>query len=72
MIKGIRHWLWRAVDAAGDVLDILVQSRRNRQAASRFFHKLFKRWGKPRVLITDKLRSYGAAKKEVMPNVDHR
>ena len=64
-IKGHKHWLWRAVDANGDVLDILVQSRRNKAAAKRFFRKLFKAWGQPRVIITDKLRSYGAAKADL-------
>lgn len=54
-IKGRSHWLWRAVDANGDVLDILVQSRRNKAAALRFLRKLMKRWGKPRVLVTAKL-----------------
>ena len=57
MIKGRKHRLWRAVDANGDVLDILVQSRRNKAAAKRFFRKLFKTRGQPRVIITDKLRS---------------
>jgi len=71
-IKGRKHWLWRAVDANGDVLDILVQSRRNKAAAMRFFRKLFKIWGQPRVIITDKLRSYGAAKKDLAPGIEHR
>lgn len=71
-IKGRKHWLWRAVDANGDVLDILVQSRRNKDAAKRFFRKLFRRWGEPRVLITDKLRSYAAAKSEIAPGIEHR
>ena len=57
-----QQYLWRAVDEDGDVLDILVQSRRNRRAATRFFRKLLKRQGRePRRLITDKLRSYSAA-----------
>ncbi len=61
-IRGRQQYLWRAVDEDGDVLDILVQSRRNRQAAKRFFRKLLKRQGRePRRLITDKLRSYSAA-----------
>ena len=47
MIKGVKHWLWRAVNAKGDVLDILVQSRRNKAAAKRFFRKLFKRLPPP-------------------------
>jgi len=55
-INGKKYWLWRAVDSQGDVLDILVQSRRNRQAADRFFRKLFKAFGEPRVIVTDKLR----------------
>lgn len=71
-IKGRKHWLWRAVDANGDVLDILVQPRRNKAAALRFFRKLFKTWGQPRVLITDKLRSYGAAKADLAPGIEHR
>ena len=64
MVKGVKHWLWRTVDAKGNVLDILVQSRRNKAAAERFFRKLFKLWGQPRVIITDKLRSYTAALKK--------
>jgi len=71
-IRGQKHWLWRAVDAKGDVLEILVQSRRNAQAAKRFLTKLMKRWGLPRVLVTDKLRSYGAAIRDLCPSVDHR
>lgn len=71
-IKGKKHWLWRAVDANGDVLDILVQSRRNTSAAKRFFRKLFRRWGQPRVLVTDKLGSYAAAKAEIAPGIEHR
>ena len=71
-IKGKKNWLWRAVDAKGDVLDILVQSRRNTSAAKRFFRKLFRRWDKPRVLVTDKLGSYAAAKAEIAPGIEHR
>ena len=62
-INGRQQYLWRAVDEDGDVLDILVQSRRNRRAAVRFFRKLLTRQGcVPRRLITDKLRSYPAAR----------
>ena len=65
-LNGRRQYLWRAVDEDGDVLDILVQSRRNRRAALRFFRKLLKRQGcMPRRLITDKLRSYLAAHRTV-------
>ena len=72
-INGKDHYLWRAVDQDGNVLDILVQSRRNKKAAKRFFRKLLKglRYV-PRVIITDKLRSYSAAKAEIMPGVEHR
>jgi len=67
------QYLWRAGDQQGNVLDILVQSRRNKQAAKKFFRKLLKGCQYvPRVLITDKLASYGAAKKEVLPSVEHR
>ncbi len=69
-IQGQQQYLWRAVDEDGDVIDILVQSRRNRRAAKRFFLKLLKRQGcEPRRLITDKLRSYSAAHRIVMPSV---
>ena len=72
-IAGQKHWLWRAVDQDGLVLDILVQSRRDKRAAKRLLRKLLKKQRRPpRVLITDKLASYGAAKGEVMPSVEHR
>ncbi len=72
-ISGVKHWLWRAVDQNGTVLDILVQSRRDTRAAKRLLRKLLKRQCRvPRVMITDKLASYGAAKREVMPSVEHR
>ena len=61
-IQGQRHYLWRAVDQDGDVIDILVQRRRNASAARRFFRKLLKGQGmEPRRLVTDKLKSYSAA-----------
>jgi putative transposase len=72
-IAGVKHWLWRAVDQDGTVLDILVQSRRDKRAAKRLLRKLLKKQMRPpRVTITDKLKSYGAAKKEIMPGVEHR
>ena len=72
-IRGEQHYLWRAVDQDGTVLDILVQSRRNAKAAKRFFRKLLGGWQYvPRVIITDKLRSYAAAKREILPGVEHR
>ena len=72
-IAGVKHWLWRAVDQTGIVLDVLVQSRRDQRAAKRLLRKLLKRQRRaPRVMITDKLASYSAAKREVMPGVEHR
>jgi putative transposase len=72
-IRGVQHYLWRAVDQDGHVLDILVQSRRNKKAAKKFFRKLLKGLTYvPRVIITDKLKSYGAAKPEILPGVKHR
>jgi len=72
-IAGRKHWLWRAVDQHGVVLDILVQSHRNAKAAKRLLRKLLKKQGiAPRVMITDKLATYGAAKREIMPGVEHR
>src|SRR5262245_33244087 len=72
-INGERHYLWRAVDQDGHILDILVQHRRDKKAAKKFFRKLLKGLKYvPRVLIRDKLKSYGAAKREILPNVEHR
>ncbi|MFC5959332.1 IS6 family transposase [Streptomyces pratens] len=72
-INGKLKYLWRAVDADGTVLDILVQSRRDKAAAGRFFRRLMKKTrAVPRVVATDKLRSYGAAHREIMPSVKHR
>ena len=72
-IAGTRHWLWRAVDQHGRVLDVLVQSRRDKRAAERLLRKLLKKQMRPpRVLITDKLASYPAAKRELLPGVKHR
>lgn len=71
-IRGKKHWLWRAIDARGDVLDILVQTRRNAKAARRFFQSLVARFGEPRVVITDKLRSYIKPIKVLAPDADHR
>ncbi len=67
-----RYYLWRAVDQDGQTLDILVQKRRNTRAATRFFRKLLKglRYV-PNRLVTDKLRSYGAAHRVSMPSVHH-
>ena len=72
MIQERQQYLWRAVDQDGDVIDILVQSRRDRRAAARFFRKLLKGQGRgPLRLITDKLRSYSAAHRTSMPSVIH-
>jgi len=72
-IHGERYSLWRAVDQDGTVLDIVVQRQRDQQATKICFRKLFKRCQDiPRVLITDKLKSYGAATREILPSVEHR
>ena len=72
-INGVLHYLWRAVDQHGVVLDILVQGRRNATAAKRFFKRLLAGLKyKPKRIVTDDLRSYGAARREVLPDVRHR
>ena len=74
-IRGKKHWLWRAIDTDGDILDILdilVQTRRNAKAAKRFFKRLVSEFGEPRVVITDKLRSYFKPIKTLAPDADHR
>jgi putative transposase len=72
-IVGVKHWLWRAVDRTGIVLDVLVQRRHDKQAAKRLLRKLLKKQMRPpRVMITDKLASYGAAKRDVIPGIEHR
>ena len=72
-ISGIKHWPWRAVDQNGMVLDILVQSRRDTRAAKRLLRKLLKRqFRASRVMMTDKLASYRAVKREVMLSIKHR
>jgi putative transposase len=72
-INGVLHYLWRAVDQHGVVLDILVQDRRNGSAAKRFFKRLLAGLNyKPRRLVTDGLKSYGVARRELLPEVRHR
>jgi len=72
-INGTQHYLWRAVDQHGNVLDILVQSRRNAVAAKRFFRTLLKNLEYvPRVIVTDKLGSYQVAHRELLASVEHR
>jgi putative transposase len=72
-IHGERHYLWRAVDQDGHLLDLLVQRRRDKQAAKRFFRKLLRGLTYvPRVIITDRLKSYGAALREMLPSVEPR
>jgi len=69
----VQHYLWRAVDQDGNVLDILVQRHRDKAAATKFLRRLLKDLAYvPRVLITDKLASYGAARRDVLPSVEHR
>jgi putative transposase len=72
-MNGERHYRWRAVDQDGNILDIAVQRRRDKHAAKKFFLKLLTGLAYvPRVLITDKLKSYGAAKRDILPGVEHR
>jgi putative transposase len=72
-IKGRKFWLWRAVDQNGLVLDEILQCRRNTRAAKRLLVRLMKKHNcVPKRFITDKLRSYGAAKREIAPGVAHR
>ena len=72
MISGRQFWLWRAVDSEGEVLDLLVQRRRNTAAAIKLMRKLLKKQGfAPETLVTDKLRSYGAAKLELGLSAHH-
>jgi putative transposase len=72
-ISGQKHWLWRAVDQHGYVLDEIVQTRRNTKAAKRLLKRLLRKQGcPPRRMITDKLGSYAAAQRQVMPEVEHR
>jgi len=69
----VQHYLWRAVDQHGVVLDILVQARRDAQAAKRFFKRLLKGLQyEPRVIVTDKLRSDGVAERQLLPDGEHR
>jgi len=71
-INGVLYYLWRAVDQDGDEIDILVQKRKDKKAAMQFFKKLLKgQQVAPIKIVTDKLRSYSAAKQEQIPSVDH-
>ena len=71
-INGELHYLWRAVDQDGDTIDILVQKRRNKMAAKRFFRRLLKNQSAtPSKLITDKLQSYSAAQRELLASVPY-
>ncbi len=72
-IHGVPHYLWHAMDQGGVVLDILVQERRDAKAAERFFRRLLTGLQyAPRMIVTDKLRSYGVAKRHLLPDVEHR
>ena len=71
-INDVRYYLWRAVDQENNAIDIVVQKRRDKRAAKPFFRKMLKHQGQsPRRMITDKLKSFGAARKDVMPSVVH-
>ncbi len=71
-IGGKQHYLWRAVDQDGEVVDVFLQNRRDANAAKRFFKRILKKHkGEPRKIVTDKLRSYGVAHREFIPEVIH-
>jgi putative transposase len=71
-IDGKPHYLWRAVDQDGEVVDVFLQSRRDGKAAKRFFKRLLKTHrNEPRKIVTDKLRSYGVAHRELIPDSIH-
>jgi putative transposase len=71
-INGKQHYLWRAVDQDGEVVDVYLQMKRDGAAAKRFFKRLLRgHGGEPRKIVTDKLRSYGVAHRELMPDVIH-
>ena len=71
-INGKQHYLWRAVDQDGEVVDVYLQARRDGAAAKRFFRRLLRsHGGEPRKIVTDKLRSYRVARRELMPDVIH-
>ena len=71
-IQGQRYYLWRAVDQDGEVVDVFLQKRRDGKAAKRFFKRLLRKHkGEPRKIVTDKLRSYGVAHRELIPETIH-
>ena len=71
-INGKQHYLWRAVDQDGEVVDVYLQAKRDGAAAKLFFKRLLRRHGgEPRKIVTDKLRSYGVAHRELMFDVIH-
>ena len=71
-INGKQHYLWRAVDQDGEVVDVYLQAKRDGATAKRFFRRLLRsHGGEPRKIVTDKLRSYGVAHREVIPEAIH-
>ena len=71
-INGKQHYLWRAVDQDGEVVDVYLQAKRDGAAAERFFRRLIRNnGGEPRKIVTDKLRSYGVAQRELIPETIH-
>ena len=71
-INGKQHYLWRALDQDGEVIDVYLQAKRDGAAAKRFFKRLLRSHGsEPRKIVTDKLRSYGVAQRELIPETIH-
>ncbi len=70
-INGETHYLWRAVDHEGEVLEVFATKRRDRRAALKFLKRVMKRYGRPRSIVTDRLRSYRAAMKVIGNATEH-
>jgi putative transposase len=71
-INGQQHYLWRALDQDGEVVDVYLHAQRDGAAAKHFFKRLMQSYGEePRKIVTDKLRSYGVAHRKLMPDVTH-
>jgi putative transposase len=71
-IRGVQYYLWRAVDQDGEIIDVFLQRRRDGKAAKRFFKRLLKTHREePRMIVTDKLKSYGVAHRELIPDTTH-
>ena len=71
-INGVQHYLWRAVDHEGEVIEVFASKRRNREAALKFLRRAMKRYGSPKIIVTDRLACYGAALKVLQIKLHQR